>query len=85
MPIQKATKGGKTGYRWGSSGKVYTWLEHAGILMLDKALKKELCTIGNMYRRLCAMSKSPAQKEQRTGRVVVGNMPKIDAGGYRSK
>ena len=24
MPVQKVTVGGKTGYRWGKSGKVYT-------------------------------------------------------------
>ena len=25
MPVQKATKNGRPGYRWGSSGKVYTY------------------------------------------------------------
>ncbi len=24
MPVMKTTKNGKTGYRWGKSGKVYT-------------------------------------------------------------
>lgn len=45
MPIKKATKAGKSGYKWGKSGKVYT-----GKGARKKAAKQARAAYANGYK-----------------------------------
>jgi hypothetical protein len=45
MPVHKATKDGKSGYQWGTTGKVYTGPGAAG-----KAAKQGQAAYANGYK-----------------------------------